>query len=391
MKYCSDADIRKYFYEARIQFASSGKYDNREIILKILKLREEKAHILGYKNYAELSLVFKMAETPEQVKTLFGEISQKARPKAEAELQEIKSYFQLKNLDAWDSSFYSRKLREEKYALDEKELKKYFVFENVRDALFETVKRLYNLELKKIEVPLYTTEVELYEVYKDGNFVSYFYTDYFYTPLKRQGAWADIQREVFENRRKIVVNVCNFQKNTDGYTLLTLDEVETMYHEFGHAIHEMLSFSPYSELSGFHVEWDFVELPSQLLENWCRHPEGMKLFARHCETDEMIPDEMLLKLQKLDTFGNGNMVLKQNEFAMLDMRLHSEEVPQSLEQLQKISDEIYRENSLFPLSHLYKHYASFSHIFDGGYAAGYYSYMWAEIIEKEVWRAFVDS
>ena len=187
------------------------------------------------------------------------------------------------------------------------------------------------------------------------------------------------------------MNVCNFQKNTDGHTLLTLDEVETMYHEFGHAIHEMLSYSPYSELSGFHVEWDFVELPSQLLENWCRHPEGMRLFARHCDTGDLIPDSMLEKLQKLDTFGNGNFVLKQNEFAMLDMRLHSETVPQNLEELQKISDEIYSENSLFPLSELYKHYASFSHIFDGGYAAGYYSYMWAEIIEKEVWRAFINS
>jgi Zn-dependent oligopeptidase len=156
-----------------------------------------------------------MAETPEQVKNLFGDISKKARPKAEAELREIKEYYSLKSLNAWDSSYYSRKLREEKYVLDEKELKKYFVFENVRAALFETVKRLYNLELKKIELPLYTTEAELYEVYKDGIFVSYFYTDYFYTPLKRQGAWADIQREVFENKKKIVVNVCNFQKNTD--------------------------------------------------------------------------------------------------------------------------------------------------------------------------------
>lgn len=417
MKYCSDANIRKHFYEARIQFASSGKYDNRQNILTMLKLREEKAHILGYKNYAELSLVFKMAETPEQVKTLFGDISKKARPKAQAELEEIKNYFNLENLDAWDSSYYSRKLREQKYEFDEKELKKYFVFENVRAALFETVKRLYNLELQKKDVELYTSEAEFYEVYKDGNFVSYFYTDYFYTPLKRQGAWADIQREAYNpplnspphmgdvvalippldrgrwgrGFKKIVVNVCNFQKNTQGKTLLTLDEVETMYHEFGHAIHEMLSFSPYSELSGFHVEWDFVELPSQLLENWCRHPDGMKLFARHCDTGENIPDEMLQKLQKLETFGNGNFILKQNEFAMLDMTLHSEIVPESIEVLQQVSDRIYRENSLFPLSNLYKHYASFSHIFDGGYAAGYYSYMWAEIIEKEVWKAFLDS
>lgn len=164
-----------------------------------------------------------------------------------------------------------------------------------------------------------------------------------------------------------------------------------MYHEFGHAIHEMLSFSPHSELSGFHVEHDFVELPSQLLENWARDEAGMKLFAKHFQTLTDIPDEMLKKLKQLEGFGNGNFVLKQNEYAMLDMKLHSEKNPENLKELQSISDEIYSQNSLFPLSEKYVTYASFSHIFDGGYAAGYYSYMWAEIIEKEVWKIFKDS
>lgn len=391
MKYCSDGDIRRHFYEARIQFASQGKYDNREIILKILKLREEKSRILGYKNYAELSLEFKMAESPEQVIELFGDIAEKARPKAVSELEEIKLHFSLPELEPWDSSYYSRKLREEKYELDERELKKYFVFENVLRGLFEIVGRLYGIEMKSVSGKLYDSDIQLYEVYKNGTFLSYFFTDYFYNPLKRQGAWANILRAKEFGNTKIVVNVCNFQKSSEKATLLTLEEVETMFHEFGHAIHEMLSYSEHSELSGFAVEWDFVELPSQLLENWCRDPEGMELFARHYESGKKIPKEMLEKLKTLETFGNGHFVLKQNEYAMLDMTLHSKKVPENIGQLQDISDALYLKNSLYPLSENYKAYASFSHIFDGWYAAGYYSYMWAEIIEKEVWKAFKDS
>jgi len=172
---------------------------------------------------------------------------------------------------------------------------------------------------------------------------------------------------------------------------LTLSEVETMFHEFGHATHEMLSTSEYSELSGFHVEWDLVELPSQLLENWCRHPDGLKVFAQHYKTGETIPETMIQALEKLETFGNGNMIIKQNEYAMLDMGLHTQIVPDTAAELDSFISENYVQNSIFPLADTYNPHTSFTHIFDGGYASGYYSYMWAEVIEKEVWKRFIDS
>ncbi len=388
MKYCSESSVRKYFYESRNSFATTGKYNNNPLILEILKLREQKAKLLGFKNYAELSLHFKMADSSKQIISLFWDIASQARPKAEAELQEIKDYFQLKNLDIWDLGYYANKLKQEKYAFDSRELKKYFVYENVLAWMFETTGRLYGIEMKKTTFESYSPEVQIYEVSRNGKFISYFFTDYFYTPLKRQGAWADLMREKFWDYKKIVLNTCNFQKGSDGVTLLTLGDVETMYHEFGHAIHEMLSVSEYSELSGFHVEHDFVELPSQLLENWARDEVGMKLFARHFENGSEIPSEMLQKLKILEMFGNAQMILAQNTYAMLDMSLHSQNIPTNEAELDALVRENALQNSIFPVSKSYSPHTTFTHIFDGGYAAGYYSYMWAEIIEKEVWQAF---
>jgi peptidyl-dipeptidase Dcp len=391
MKYCSDSGVRKDFYEARNKFWSEWEYNNRTIILKLLELREEKAILLGFKNYGELSLKFKMADSPEHVVELFSDIAQKAKPKAETELKEITKHFNLSDISVWDMSYYGRKLREEKYALDDRELKKYFVYENVLSGMFITIQKLYGIEMKKITRESYHEDVEIYEVYKDGKFLSYFFTDYFYRTLKRQGAWANILRENYAENTKITVNVCNFQRVKGEPTLLTLSDVETMFHEFGHATHEMLSKSKYSELSGFHVEWDFVELPSQLLENWCRDRDGMKLFAKHVDSWNDIPEEMFEKLELLDTFGNGQMILKQNEYAMMDMWLHMWNIPGSEEELDARIYENYEINAMFPRGDIYSPHTSFSHIFDGWYAAWYYSYMWAEIIEKEVWKAFKDS
>lgn len=391
MKYCSDSQVRKIFYEARQSIATKGKHNNKPIILEILALRERKAEILGFKNYAELSLKFKMAESPEQIINLFSDISGKAKPKAQAELDEICEYFNINDLQNWDVSYYANKLKQEKYDFDSKKLKEYFVFENVLSAMFETIQKLYNLQFKEIHVNVYNEDVIVYEAYKDWKFLSYFFTDYFYNDLKRPGAWANILREKFGENKKIVLNVCNFQKSVYGPTLLTLWDVETMFHEFGHATHEILSKSKYSDLSGFHVEWDFVELPSQLLENWCRDRRWMRLFAKHKDTWEMVPDEMLGKLEKLETFWNGQLVVWQNIYAMMDMMLHSESIPKSEEELDAFVHTNYDANALLPRWEVYSPHTSFTHIFDGWYAAGYYSYMWAEIIEKEVWRTFKDS
>ena len=391
MKYCNDDTVRKYFYEVRNKYATEKKYDNKTVILDILQQRKTKSHILGYKNYAELSLVFKMADSPEEIQELFTRISQKARKKAEKEIQEIQEFFKIEHIDVWDLSYYARKLKEQKYALDDKELKKYFEFEKVLQGMFSIVKKLYGLEMKKIDIQTYHKDVQVYEVYRDGVFLSYFLTDYFYRPLKRHGAWANILRERFQNNKKLVINVWNFQKGIDGITLLTFWDVETMFHEFGHATHEIMSQSDHSELSGFHVEWDFVELPSQLLENWCRHPQGLQTFAQHYKTGKSIPQNILDTLEELQTFGVGNMILKQNEYATLDIALHSEKFPQKEQHLTDKISEIHEQCSIFPKIQAYNPATSFTHIFDGGYAAWYYSYMWAEIIEKEVWKIFLDS
>ncbi len=402
MKYCWDPEVRKYFYEARLSFATEQERDNNQVIIDILKQRQTKATILWFGNYAELSLHFKMAETPQQILDLFWDISQKAKYKAEQELTEIREYFWLETLQAWDLAYYARKLKKEKYALDDTELKKYFEFESVLQGMFETVQRLYWLDIQPIQIPNdasstpsqedYFSDIQTYQVFdRDGKFLSYFFTDYFYRPLKRHGAWANILRAKFKNKKKIVLNVANFQKWADGKTLLTLSDVETMFHEFGHATHEMMSSSPHSELSGFHVEWDFVELPSQLLENWARHPDGLALFAKHVESGEDIPQEMVQTLQELEKFWTGTMIVKQNEYAMMDMMFHTQEDIESPEKLTEIIKQTYASSSVFPQPNIYSPHTSFSHIFNGGYAAGYYSYMWAELLEKEVWRAFVDS
>ena len=394
MKYCSDSEVRREFFEARNSFAIATPHDNKKTILEILTLRQKKSKLLGFKNYAELSLHFKMADTPTQVMDLFSGIAEKSRQKANSEITEIQNFFWLESISPWDMSYYARKLRQEKYNLDDRELKKYFELEAVTKGMFEIVGKLYGLKIQEVKTTSYDEDVVLYEVSREGEFLSYFFTDYFHRPLKRQGAWANILREKSDDttaeRKKIVVNVANFQKSADGKTLLTLSDVETMFHEFGHATHEMMSTSPHSELSGFHVEWDFVELPSQLLENWCRHPDGLDLFARHVESGDKIPRPMIERLQELETFGTGNMILKQNEYAMLDMLLHTETVPTNSDELDKKVHENYDANSIFPRGDVYNPHTSFSHIFDGGYAAGYYSYMWAEIIEKQVWRTFLD-
>jgi len=246
MKYCSDSSVRKHFYEFRHKVATSGEHDNTPLILEILELRNRKAELLGFKNYGELSLKFKMAESPEQIIELFSDISQKARPKSQAELDEISEYFKLDELNIWDLSYYANILRKEKYELDDRELKKYFDFEAVLKWMFEIVNRLYGIEMKKLDTKSYHDDVEIYEVSRNGEFLSYFFTDYFYNELKRPGAWANIVRETFQENKKITLNVCNFQKSENRPTLLTLSDVETMFHEFGHATHEMLSRSKYS-------------------------------------------------------------------------------------------------------------------------------------------------
>ena len=387
MKYCTDSNIRKDFAVANVTFASFWKYDNRELILNILKLKKEKAEILGYNNYAELSLNSKMADSPKQVFELIEWISAKALKKAEIELEEIKKYFNLKNIESHDLAFYTRIYKEEKYNVDDKEIKKYFTLENSLSYLHNFVKEFYWIELKEIKVDSYYDDVKTYEVYKDWKLISYYFLDAFYRKNKRAWAWADNlrEKEYFPKTKiPVVVNVCNFQKALNWETTISMRDVETLFHEFGHALHEITSESKYSELSWFWVERDFVELPSQLLENWVSDRESLEKLAKHVETWELMSKELLDKLDNLKTFMTWMFVSRQNEFALVDMNLYSNDVPETIEQLDKKVLEIVNRYSIFKRWSEYKMYCSFWHIFWGWYAAWYYSYMWAEIIEADV-------
>ncbi len=389
MKYCTDEKIRIDFAKANYSFASSWKYDNRENILNILKLKKEKAEILWYKNYAEFSLNSKMAESPKQVFELIEWISEKAKIKAKNEINELKKYFKLDEIKSHDLAFYSRIYKEEEYKIDDKELKKYFEFENTISYLHNFVNEFYWIKLNEIKLDSYNDDIRIYEVYKDWNLISYYFLDAFYRKNKRPGAWADNlrEKEYFpKNKIPIVVNVCNFQKSLNWKTTLSMRDVETLFHEFWHALHEMLSESKYSELSWFWVEWDFVELPSQLLENWVWDRESLRKLSKHIDTWNSINDELLEKLEKLKTFMSWVFVSRQNEFALLDMTLYSIIPPKSIEELDRKVLEIVNKYSIFKRWSDYKMYCSFGHIFGWWYAAWYYSYMWAEIIEADVFN-----
>ncbi|MDD2565472.1 MAG: M3 family metallopeptidase [Candidatus Gracilibacteria bacterium] len=391
MKYCSDSSVRKHFKLSRSRYATETGRDNRPLILDILRLKKECASILGHANYAKYSLVDKMADSPEEIIKLEKEIIEKAKLKGNKDLEELKNFFDLNEINSWDTSYYSRILKEKKYEVSDKELKKYFELEKVLGGLFDIAKKLYSLEFKRIDIKTYDSEVRFFEVYKSGEFKSYFMMDLFYRKEKSSGAWANILRkgEVIKGKRKlpIVINVCSFQKGTDTKTLLNYGDVNTLFHEFGHALHAMLGNSDYSGLNGFHVEHDFVELPSQIMENWSEG-EGLKSFAVQDETGEIIPDLLLEKLNKLSTFMSGLGTLGQSEYAMIDMLLYSEEPPKSVEELDRKVFEIKKSISIFEVSEEDKFHAGFEHIFSGGYSAGYYGYLWAEIIEADIFGEF---
>ena len=392
MKYCSSSDIRKFFAETHSSFASEGKFDNRKIILDLISLKNKKAKLLGYNNFAELSLELKMAESPKQVLELLEGLSRKAKIKALKEIEEIKNYFDLSKINSWDTAYYSRILKKEKYALDDAKLKEYFEFENTKKELFDTVKKLYSIEMKEIEVEgKYDEDIEIYEVYKDWDFISYFMWDYFHNENKRSWAWADELRDRFNDKKSIVINNMSFIKAENWKTLLTLWEVETMFHEFGHAIHSMLSKSKYSDLTWFWVEWDFVELPSQIMEKWASEGNTIVNIAKHYETWEKITSELLESLEKIKYFWTWWFVLGQNIYSITDMMFYSWEEFDNVEDMDKKYLEKVNEFSLFKKDENYKQYASFNHIFWWWYAAGYYSYMWADIIVDEIWKVFKEN
>lgn len=387
-KYCSNPKIRKQVAFQREQWASEGRFDNRPLALELLKLNQEKAKILGYTNAGEMFLWATMAQDPDQVFDFIKPISAKAMQKAKSEVQTLQEYFQLPDLPSYDLAYYTRKYKEEQYALNDEELKQYFEFESVLKWLHSFVFKFLGVELRaRAESAFWSLGYERrYEVYHQGELVAYYMLDAFYRKGKRPWAWADYLREKGNGQLPIVVNVCNFQKAESWPSLLYLRDVETLFHEFGHALHAMLAGSPYAELSGFNVEWDFVELPSQLMENWVSDPEALESLAKHYQTWLPMPEKLVQTLQDLKSFMMGNWVSRQNELALLDMTLYTSAVPDSIEELDQKILEIVNQYSIFPRGEEYKMYCAFLHIFGGGYEAKYYSYMRAEFLEADVFQ-----
>lgn len=394
MKFCSDREIRKRFWQKSSQVASTGKFDNRETILSILQLRHEKAQLLGHPSYAHYVLTTRMAKDPAEAFDMMQEMAQKSRHHAESELDHLRRFARLDDFNHWDMAYYSEKLLKKTLGVDDKALKPYFPLEEALGGAFTIAGRLFDIRLVPLKAPLYNPSVTAYEVYAGSEPVAYFLFDPYARPQKQGGAWCNEfrGRKLLPEgaaRLPVIINVANFAKGskTDP-TLLTHDNVQVIFHEFGHALHLILGKSDYANLSGFNTEWDFVELPSQLLENWTWEKDSLSLFARHWQTGKVMPKKLTDALHQSRVFLKGLFLLRQTEFGLLDFTLHTEAPPQTIAELDRRCHEIAQANTVIPKPRDYRMYASFSHIFAGGYAAGYYSYLWAEILEADVFEVF---
>jgi peptidyl-dipeptidase Dcp len=399
MTYAKNRALRKTLFMAfNTKCAKGDALDNQEIIRQLVTLKQQRAQLLGYESHAHFTLEERMAKSPETVFEFLNSLLEKAKPKAELDVQEVaalaKKLDQLEVLEKWDFAYYSELLKKEKYALDEEELRPYFSLENVISGVFATASRLFGLRfVAKLEIPVYHPDVTAYEVYdRENRFLSVFYADFFPRPGKRNGAWMTSYRGQFKegtvDHRPHISIVCNFTKPTKtSPSLLTFNEVTTLFHEFGHALHGMLARGVYESLSGTSVFWDFVELPSQIFENWCYEKECLDLFAKHYQTGEVIPAVLVEKIKKAANFQQGYMTLRQLSFALLDMAYHSQD-PSQIGEIKGFEKEILKDTELLPSVEATRISTSFSHIFQGGYAAGYYSYKWAEVLDADAFELF---
>ena len=400
-----DRALREKMFKAYSSRGNNGnEYDNKELINKMMTLRIEKAKLLGYANPAQMILADKMAGTPEAVDSFLASIMAPAVEKAKEEIADMQEVMNedIKAglvpagsvIEPWDWAYYAEKVRKAKYALDEEQTKPYFQMENVRQGVFDLTTRLYGLQYEKLEgIPVYNPEVEGFKVTDaDGSLIGVILTDYFPRSTKRGGAWMTnfVNQEVLdgEDIRPVIVNVGNFAKPTaDKPSLLTLDQVGTLFHEYGHALHGLLSQCTYKSVSGTSVARDFVELPSQIMENWAFQKELLKEYARHYETGEVIPDELVAKIDAAGTFNQGFMTTELTAASILDLKWHMLESMEGVDAME-FEAEACRQMGL--IDEIIPRYRStyFSHIFSGGYSAGYYSYLWAEVLDKDAFELF---
>ena len=394
LQYADNRELRKDIYEAYINRGNNGDAnDNKEILKKIISLRLEKANLLGFDCYSNFVLDENMAKNSETVMdflhNLWGYSLKNAKTEA-AELQKMMDKEgKGEKLAAWDWWYYTEKLRKEKYNLSEEDTKPYFKLENVRDGAFAVANKLYGITLSKLEgIPTYHPDVEVFEVKDaDGSQLGIFYVDYFPRPGKSGGAWMSNYREQHGTTRPLVCNVCSFTKPVgDTPSLLTMDEVETLFHEFGHALHGLLTKCEYKGTSGTNVVRDFVELPSQINEHWATEPEVLKMYAKHYQTGEVIPDEIIKKILQQKTFNQGFMTTELLAAAILDMNLHTVTDVKNIDMLAFEKEAMDKLGLIPEIAPRYR-VTYFNHII-GGYAAGYYSYLWANVLDNDAFEAF---
>ncbi len=402
LSYAKNRDLRREIWEAYQSRCVDGETDNRADLLRITNLRLERARLLGHPSHAHYTLEDSMAETPENVLQLLRDLWTPALAKAQAEEADIRAEIAAEGGDfapePYDWRYYTEIIRKKRYALDADALRPYFRLENVLEGAFRVAQRLYGLTFqRRTDLPLYHPEVMTYEVFdRDGSHLGVFYADFFPRPSKRVGAWmTNFRKQSYtpggERVPMIAVNVCNFTRPVgDQPALLTLDEARTLFHEFGHALHGLLSQVRYQSLSGLSVARDFVELPSQIMENWAMHPEVLKEYARHYETGEPIPDALLERIAAVSTFDEGFGTLEYLAASFLDMAYHLRTAPitGSAEEVERAAME---EIGLIPSIVPRYRSATFQHIFSGGYAAGYYSYIWAAVLDADAFAAFEEN
>ena len=396
-----DRALREKMFKAYSTRGNNGnEYDNKDLMVKMMALRIEKAKLLGYENPAQMILADKMAGTPETVDQFLSSLMKPAIAKAKVEIADMQVEMDKDikagkvpagaQIEPWDWAYYTEKVRKVKYALDEEQTKPYFQMENVRQGVFDLTTRLWGLQYEKLEnIPVYHPDVEGFKVTDaDGSLIGVILTDYFPRSTKRGGAWMTNFVEQELGVRPVIVNVGNFAKPTaDKPSLLTLDQVETLFHEYGHALHGLLSQCTYKSVAGTSVARDFVELPSQIMENWAFQKEVLASYARHYETGEIIPDELVAKIMAAETFNQGFMTTELAAASILDMKWHE---LSSVEGIDPMAFEAQACAEMGLIDEIIPRYRStyFAHIFSGGYSAGYYSYLWAEVLDKDAFELF---
>ncbi len=399
MKYSNRRDLREKLYFAFAARGTGENTNNLPIIEKLVHLRRERANLLGYKSHADFILEERMAQSSERVNEFLQTLKTKALPVAKKEMEMIRAFAkekcQIEKVEKWDMSYLMEKLRKQELNVDDEALRPYLPLDKVTQGIFQICEKLFDLKFeKRSDIPVYHEEVEVYEVKKtDGSYVAILYMDFFPRAGKRGGAWKTAYKGQYRDgntdHRPHISIVCNFNRPSKTRpALLNFQELTTYFHEFGHALHGMLAQGRFPSLSGTNVSWDFVELPSQLMENWCYEQEALNLFARHIDTGEAIPAEMLQSIRKQRVFLEGYATIRQLGFGMIDMAWHSLGENEAILEVEQLEKNVLQDMELLPETKNTNISPAFNHIFQGGYSAGYYSYKWSEMLEVQAFEVF---